>query len=283
MQTMRRRLWIDSFVIVSLALLAGCSGSNDGDAASANGGRTAAEWAAELGPPEIFTWDDQPISFAPPPASWERQREQSGGLLGARFVKYEQGGQAIHFAEVTKVGQRDRCSELEQLLKEVEEPSFLGDLQRARPYRNGFINGTEKMNSTAVQERLDRAAQAHRARDFSEARSAISKALYAMHFVKYSLDEVVGPALFTGKGYEKFGQIEVFDPYPGEAVAGQPSLVLEYLLAVRDKKQIFYGRKVYVEYNNRLFEASFQGVKEYMPLFEAMLASVSFPEGPCVH
>jgi hypothetical protein len=278
----RRTRVLGSVLAAVLSVALGCG---EGEEKSAKSRLTAADWATRLGPPEQFTWDDQPLSFAPPPPDWKRQREQSGGLRGARFVKPVSGGQAIHVAEVTALGKRDRCSELEALLRELDELSqreFMIRLQRSRPYGKDPVNAGEKMAFAAANERLDEARTAHIAGDLQEVRRQISEALFTLRFVIYALDEVVQDALFTGEGYEQFGKIEVFEAQPGE-LAGKPSVELEYLLAVEGKELLIYGRKVYVEHNNRLFELSFQGVEEYLPLFEALLESVRFPDGACQH
>jgi hypothetical protein len=248
--------------------------------------RSIEQWAKELSPVESFAWDDQPISYAPPPASWERQREQSGGIMGARFVLHESGGQSIHIGEVTKVGQRDRCSELESLMAEIEELSpreFSGRLQRARPYLREPINRSETEAFEAANERLDEARDAFRAGDVEEARSRIAAALWDLRWVKYSLEEVVGPALFTGKGYSQIGRVEIAEPVES-SVSGAPALTLDYLVDVRsDEERVLTGRRVYFEHNNRLFEAAFQGVAAYRGLFDAIVASISLEPGACEH
>lgn len=262
------------------------TGCQDGTNSEANDPvRSVASWAAEIGPPERFVWDDEPISFSPPPAAWERQREQSGGLFGARFVKYESGGQAIHIAEVTNVGRRDRCSELEALLADLDSLSpreFPRRLQLAQPYLRDPINRSETEAFEAANSRLDQARAAHRAGDREEVRNRISAALWDLRWVEYSLDEVVQPVLFTGEGLSALGKVEVSEPVAG-TVGNEPSLVVDYLFDSNDKHRVFKGRKVYVEHNNRLFEASFLGVDAYLPLFEAIVQSISFPGGACEH
>ncbi len=273
-----------ALTFVIFVLVVGCSESTEN--ASESVLKTSADWAAELPAPEKFSWDDQPISFSPPPADWERQREQSGGLMGARFVKYVSGGQAIHVAEVTAIGRRDRCSELETLLQDLDELSpreFRSRLQRAQPYLNDPINRSEKTAFEAALGRLGDAKVAYRAGDLDETRSRISAALWDLRWVEYSLDEVVGPAMFTGKGYAQFGEVKLSETVAME-VAGEEALSLDFRIERGpNPDRVIYGRKVYVAHNNRLFEASFQGVEKYRPLFDAMVATISFPAGPCEH
>jgi hypothetical protein len=281
---MDRSLTVKALSLFVVVMAIGCEGSDDPVASTVL--RSEAEWAAHLPAPEEFTWDDQPISFSPPPPEWERQREQSGGLMGARFVKYESGGQAIHVAEVTAIGQRDRCSELGALLRDVDELTaheFRSRLQRARPYLRAPVNRSEKEAFEAANERLDEARAAFREGDLEEVRGRISAALWDLRWVEYSLDEVVGQAMFTGEGYVQIGRVELSEPVAFE-VAGEPALRLDYRVDMRPREdRVLEGRKVYVEHDNRLFEASFQGIAEYRPLFDAMVSTISFPTGPCEH
>jgi len=281
---MSRSLIIASFFF-ALAIGLGCQSSEDNESGSKI--RSVEDyWASELSAAETFTWDDQPISFAPPPLEWERQREQSGGLMGARFVLHESGGQSIHVAEVTKVGGRDRCSELKALNRDLDELNardFQRRLQRARPYARDPINRSEKDAFETANNRLDDARTAFRAGDLEETRGRISAALWDLKFVQYSLEEVVGPALFTGERFGAIGKVEIFEPVARE-VAGLAALALDYEVETRTaEKRLLHGRQIHFAHNNRLFEASFQGTEEYLPLFEAIVASITLPNGICEH
>jgi len=275
---------IVAWLLVTSLLFSGCD-----DSSPASGPadlRTVAEWAALLPEQEDFDWSDQPIRFSPPPTDWERQREQSGGLFGARFVKYEAGGQAIEVAEFKSVGDRDRCAELSDLHREIEEldaREFARRLQRARPYLGPTaINASERKGFETANRRLDKARDAFRSGKLDESREHISSALWDLNWVRYELPDVIERALFTGKGWGGIGKIELTEPVD-TMVAGRPAVILDYTLAPRERPGLLQGRKVYVEHNNRLFVASFQGIEAYLPLFEAMVASVSFPTGSCEH
>lgn len=62
-----------------------------------------------LPPAEVFSWGGQPISFSPPPEGWRREKEQSGGLRGARFVLAGSVGERIHVAEHYQLDDRDHA------------------------------------------------------------------------------------------------------------------------------------------------------------------------------
>ena len=68
----------------------------------------------ELPPPETFSWTTgQPISFSPPPASWNRSRYQNGGAEGSDFVLAGSKGEQVYVAERFFLGNRDRCGKMQ--------------------------------------------------------------------------------------------------------------------------------------------------------------------------
>ena len=247
--------------------------------------RTPEEWREMLLPPETFVWDDQPLAFSPPPLGWVNEREQSGGLMGVRYVKHRSVGERIHVAEYTAVGKKDRCSELEAMLRELDElddRQFQRRLQRARPYARHPINTSETKAAERAHEKLDAARDAFRAGRLDTVRDRLADAIWDLQWVSYTLDEVVGPAVFTGKGFKGIGQVEISEPVRGE-VAGEPSLSLDYTLLAHRGGRLYHGREVYVAHNNRLFVASFQGLEENLPLFDALVSTIRFPAGACEH
>ena len=159
-----------------VALATGCSG--DSDSSPDPVVRSPAEWAALLSPAEVFAWDDQPIEFAPPPPDWVSEREQSGGLMGVRYVKQRSVGERVHVAEYTSVGKKDRCKELEDLLRDLDELNardFGNRLQRARPYAQHPLNASETEAAERASERLDDARTAYRSGDLDEVRDRIDQ------------------------------------------------------------------------------------------------------------
>jgi hypothetical protein len=57
-------------------------------------------------PPETFNWCIIPLTFQPPPAQWERQKHNEGGLLGIWFTHKGSVGERIYVSEYPKVGKR---------------------------------------------------------------------------------------------------------------------------------------------------------------------------------
>jgi len=57
-------------------------------------------------PAETFHWSIIPITFQPPPVTWERQKHNQGGLLGVWFTHKGSVGERIYIAELVKIGNR---------------------------------------------------------------------------------------------------------------------------------------------------------------------------------
>lgn len=57
-------------------------------------------------PAETFNWSIIPLTFQPPPAQWERQKHNQGGLLGIWFTHKGSVGERIYVSEYMKTGQR---------------------------------------------------------------------------------------------------------------------------------------------------------------------------------
>jgi len=55
---------------------------------------------------ETFHWCDVPLTFQPPPAKWERQKHNSGGLRGIWFTHKGSVGERIYISEFYQVGER---------------------------------------------------------------------------------------------------------------------------------------------------------------------------------
>jgi hypothetical protein len=234
---------------------------------------------------ELFNWGGQPISVSPPPDGWERQKEQSGGLRGVRFIKTGSGGEEIRLAEHHSLDKRDRCERLTELLADFDKLDLNGfrlRVQRARPYAEPPISDQEERLARAANASLDQAFNAFYGGDSVAARSAVTQALERAQRIRYSLDDVLDRVMFSADAYDSFGTVLVDTPLRA-TLGGRPSVSVDFTLDSVEREVPFQGRQVYVLENNRLFVLAFLGLEENLPLFEAILATVSFPPGQCVH
>lgn len=261
------------FIAMFVLMLSGCGGSDE----SAGGSH-------ELLPPEVFSWRSQPVSVSPPPETWWRDKVQQGGLSGVRFIKSRSVGEEISFSEHYALDERSRCTQLTELLTDLEnldDREFALRIQRARFYVPEPINADEKRWADWANESLDRARDAHRNGQLGEARRAITDAFEQGARIQYSLDEVVDRVMFHESQYDSFGQVIAHSPVDG-MIAGEPSVSVDYTLDSAERDVKFYGRQAYVLKNNRLFVFTFHGLPENIALFEAILETVSFPPSQCV-
>lgn len=271
-----------AWIVVTL-LLASCGGEPESVTDSVLPSGHERFDPASLPLPEVFTWGSQPISASPAPEGWYREKAQSGGLHGVRFIKSRSFGQEIRIAEHYALDDRSRCTALSALLQDMDNLNrrqFLGDLQRAKFYVPDPINSFEERKAEAANAYLDEARASYLAGDSNGARRAIQQALRQGSNILYRLEEVIDRVMFDPRSYEPFGEVETMSPQTGH-VAGVPSVSIDYTLDSRDNGHLYYGRQVYVLKNNSLFVLRFHGLQHNLPLFEAIVDSVSFPRGQC--
>lgn len=262
-------------VAAILLVLSACSGHDDSTGTGAT---------FDLLPPEEFAWGSQPIAVSPPPETWRREKAQSGGLRGVRFIKSRSVGEEIRIAEHYALDERSRCTQLMELLGDLENLSdreFALRLQRARFYVPEPINAGEKRWADYANQSLDRAREAYRGGDLGGTRRAITDAFEQGGRIRYTLDEVVDRVMFHESQYDSFGQVVARLPADG-MIGGEPSVSVDYTLDSTERDIKYAGRQAYVLRNNRLFVLTFHGLPENLPLFEQIVASVTFPPSRCV-
>jgi hypothetical protein len=257
-------------ILLLSAALVGCDGLGQG--------------AIELPPPEIFTWTGgQPISFSPPPEEWKRSRYQNGGAEGVDFVLAGSKGEMIFVAERFFLGRRDRCARMQNLLRDLDEinqSTFLKELNKARLYASDHFNDHEERTIELTNDALNEAREAFLDGDIDYAREELSRALDEASTISYSVEETVDEVIFKAEENSVYPSLRVGPPEDGE-VAGEPAIDVKFSFNGHGSKML--GRRIYVVENNRMFELGFQGLPENLPLFEAIVDSITFPPGSCEH
>ena len=258
-------------VVLTAIALVGCQGP-------------APEMAVTLLPPETFTWTgDQPISFSPPPAEWNRSRYQNGGTEGVDFVLSGSGGEQILIAERFFLGNRDRCAAIRELTEGLEEfnpRTFAKALQKGKRFEGTAPTAQDDKITPIINATLGRAMDLYRAGDMALVQVELGRALEASGSIRYTLAETVDQVLFTAKGNSVYPKLQVDAPEEGE-LDGKPTVSVHFTF---DSHGVpFVGRRIYTIHNNRMFEIGFQGRESTLPLFDAVLNSITFPAGPCEH
>lgn len=230
-----------------------------------------------LAPVERFDWVSQPVEFAPPPPAWERQAENSGGRLGVFFTHRGSVGERIIVAAYRLLAERDRRAALRDLRERCESMTareFARAAALARPRTEGAISREESEVAARVHAALDRAIAEHFAGRPLEARFAMSSAVAAAESYVPGERELLERIRFRREDRQephRYG--EVTDS--AGTVDGLPALVQRY--GFRGDSDSLECREVFVVANGTAFTASFMGLEENLPLFEAVVASMRFP------
>ena len=228
-------------------------------------------------PPQTFNFAAQPVAFSPPPAPWEAEGEQSGGIRGVRYVKRQSVGEAIGVGNYYDVSRRLRHDEIARLRTvniDYESAEFDHAVRQAWCYTDKPYTDLETEVATDVNAALNRAVQARTARDYETVRAELLIAQQAADRLHFAFDDVIERAMFRPDNsndpsrYQYVGRRDI-------TIAGEPALVLDYTLELREGRR--YLRKAYVMYNVHLFVADFIGLEGSLGVFDKVVASLSFP------
>ena len=189
----------------------------------------------------------------------------------------------IFLAERFFLGRRDRCAQIQKILDNLEEydrRTFDRDLRKARLYAGEPYNDHEERTVEVVNMYLDDARKEFHDDYLPGVREELGRALKQAATIRYSLAETVDEVIFTAKNNQVFPALHVAHPVEGE-LAGEQAVIVSFHFNGHGSPML--GRRIYLIENNRMFEIGFQGLKENLPLFESILASITFPPGPCEH
>ena len=95
--------------------------------------------------------------------------------------------------------------------------------------------------------------------------------------LRFSLDDVISRVEFKAEGkqnpeyYNLLGRRETM-------IAGESAVVVDYTVKVPERPQTYAAREAYFVHNSHLFICTFIGLRESLAVFEAMLASIEFPQ-----
>ena len=235
----------------------------------------------KLQPPETFDWSGQRISFSMPPAGWRREGDTSGGIKGIRFVKERSVGEGIGLGDYYILADRNRSSHIREILAKFDtfDYGFAWD----RALRDAYAHTDTPFSSleTEIAERVNgevgEASTAYRNRDRDNAKAHLEAALAEASRLRFSLDEVIGRVEFKPERkqnpeyYTMLGRRET-------TIAGEPAVIVDYTVKVPERPQTYTAREAYFVYNSHLFICTFIGLQESLAVFDAMLASIQFPQ-----
>ena len=250
-------------LLIAAALVASCS-------------KTAP--TPKLAPAETFNFAAQPVVFSPPPKPWEAEGQTSGGLNGVRYVKRGSVGEAIGVADWIDVSRRLRRAEIAAVLEQNssrENWGFDRALRKAWPRLDNPYSALESEVARDVTAALHRAQAAQDRNDHATVRAELQTALAASERLHFTFDEVIERALFDPAKTADPGRYR-FVGRRDLQIAGAPAVAIDYVIALPEGERFI--RKVYTMANDHLFVADFIGLKESLAAFDAVVATLSFPQ-----
>jgi hypothetical protein len=234
----------------------------------------------ELQPAETFDWTGMKISFSMPPVGWRREGETSGGIKGIRFVKERSVGEGIGLGDYYILADRNRSKAIRDILDKFD--SFDYGFAWDKALREAWTSTDSPFSAleSEIAERSNRyvsdAGSAYRRRDREAARAHLENALAEMSRLRFSLSDVIERVEFKPEKKQEPDMYKVTGRRE-TAYAGEPAVVVDYTVTVPERQRTYTCREVYFMHDSHLFIGTFIGLPESLAVFEAMLASVTFP------
>ena len=259
-----------ALAVLAPALIAGCGGG-------------VLPGAEDLQAAETFRWNEQPISFRPPPAGWRREGEGGSGRRGIMFIKTGSVGEAISIGECYWISERDRHEELHQLAERalaLDDYALRRALSLARWRTQDTFTANEAATAAAVNERIDRAMDAMLRGDRDAVRWEIQGAETAARSLQFTLDDVIAGVEFRPerrnepRRYTVTGRSRI-------TLADHPAIRIDF--DTRTDEGLRRCSEVYVMQGNHLFIASYIGLEKNLPLYDRVIGSIVFPPDAGVH
>lgn len=229
-------------------------------------------------PEETFHWVRQPIAFSPPPARWERQGDNGGGMLGVRFILRGGGGQLIGVAAHRLLAERDRRQAIARLIARrdsLDQRQFLHELALVRPRRDDPVSEREASVARAIDGAIDRAIEDELAGNANFVAGDLDAALRAAESYAPTLAELL-PHLKLRPGTMQNPEWWRLGYERDTVIAGEPAFAGDDTLVVPEQT-LLYHEVIWVV-DGCAFKATFQGREENLPTFHRVLDSIRFPE-----
>jgi len=233
-----------------------------------------------LRPAETFDWTGEKITFSIPPVGWRREGETSGGIKGARFVK-EHSPEAIGLGDYYTLADRNRSGPIREILAKFDtfDDGFAWDkaLREAYAYTDTPFSALETEIAERVNSEVGQASAAYRTHDHAAARAHLEAALAESSRLHFSLPEVIDRVEFKPEKqqdpdwYRMLGRRDA-------VIAGEPAVIVDYTVNVPERQTTYTARQAYVVHNSHLFVCTFIGLEASLAVFDAVIASIQFPQ-----
>jgi len=235
--------------------------------------------AAKLAPAETFHWVAQPVAFSPPPARWERQGDNGGGLLGVRFILRGGGGQCISVYAHRQLAERDRKEAITRLIARRDSLSrrqFMDELSLARARTDDPISPRESVTAAAINDALDRATRDLLDEQPGFVAADLDAALRAAKTYEPTLAELLPSIRLVPEHMQEPSRWRI--AYERDTtLAGHPAFASDDTLITPERPLLYH--EVFWVVNGCAFKAVYQGTPENLRTFAQVVDSIRFPEG----
>ena len=233
--------------------------------------------AQKLGPEETFNWVRQSIAFSPPPSAWYRQGDNSGGLLGVRFILTGGGGQCISVYAHRQLAERDRREALARLIARrdsLDRSEFLRELSLARPRTDDPISERESAVASDIDAAIDRAVDDDMAHQPGFVAADLERALAAAKSYEPTFQELL-PRIRLRP--ERMGEPDRWHiGYEHDTtLAGRTAFASDDSLYAPERPLLYH--EIYWVVNGCAFKAVYQGTAQNLPTFARVVDSIRFP------
>lgn len=235
----------------------------------------------KLQPAETFNWSGEKITVAMPPVGWRREGENGGGIKGIRFVKEQSVGEGIGVGDYYILADRNRGPEIREILANFETygDGFEWDkaLRKAWAYTDTPFTALESEVAQRVNSEVSAAGLAYRNHDRAAAKEHLENALAETSRLRFTLADAIDRVEFKPERrqnpeyYRMIGRRETM-------VAGEPGVIVDYTVKVPERPHTYSAREAYFVHNSHMFVCTFIGLPESLAVFDAMIASITFPK-----
>ena len=234
---------------------------------------------AKLAPVETFHWVSQPVAFSPPPARWERQGDNGGGLLGVRFILRGGGGQCISVYAHRQLAERDRKQAIARLIARRDSLSrreFLDELSLARARTDDPISPRESATASAINDALDRATRDLLDEQPGFVAADLDAALHAANAYEPTLAELLPAIRLVPERMQEPARWRI-GVERDTTLAGHAAIASDDTLVTPERPLLYH--EVFFVVNGCAFKAVYQGTPENLRTFAEVVDSIRFPGG----
>ena len=226
---------------------------------------------------ETFHWVDQPIAFAPPPARWRREGDNSGGTLGVRFVLEGGGGQCITVCAYSSLAQRDRRADVQRFITRRDSLSrgeFMHELSLLRSNNDDPINEREAEAVSRMNDAIGRATSDYLGQQPAALAADLDDALRAASSFQPTMEDLL-PRLRLEPSRMQEPERWRLGEERDTTIAGRP-VFASFDTLITPERPLLY-REIFWVVNGRAFKAVYQGTLKNLPAYSRLVDSIQFP------